>query len=145
MFVAEGCRGSRRSLAPYRRCAPGHTTDRARSRRDKCPVKPEPDGAFIGLSARIALHVQLHHSHYRRKGRPQPGVTQPLPSFGAGEAWGKARRVRAMVSRPLITEASRNLVLILSIHRIQSVFAFYSPSLALPLQGRNTFLLNTTV
>jgi hypothetical protein len=51
----------------------------------KRPVKPEPDGAFIGLSARIALHVQLHHSHYRREGRPQPGVTQPLPSFGAGE------------------------------------------------------------
>ncbi len=51
----------------------------------KPPVKPEPDGTFIGLSARITLHVQLHYSHYRRKGRPQPGVTQPLLSFAAGE------------------------------------------------------------
>ena len=67
----------------------------------KLPVKPEPNRAFIGLSARITLHVQLHHSHYPRKGRPRLGVTQPFPSFAAGEVWGKARRLRAMVSRPL--------------------------------------------
>ena len=49
-------------------------------------VEPESHRAFIGLVACIALHAQLHHSHYRRTRRQSIVELRLLPFFAAVEA-----------------------------------------------------------